>query len=220
MKRLSLLLPLVLAACQASITTFPLDAGQTVVCDTGTIQCGTQCVNSLLDNANCGVCGRACANGQSCGGGTCYSNTCADFSCAAGQVCPGGQTCVDRTCVGVTCGTAEICVTGKCQSTLCNGVACATGLACVSGTCTDLNCQGVTCPAGKTCKLGGCVGAGAGAALQEFSSGGSFGELQQSNDTHVNRAVLGEPTPPVDGVTQSNATHTNRGGFVTALQKP
>jgi hypothetical protein len=195
------------------------DAGQPETCGTGTVLCSCHCVNTLQDGANCGVCGRACAGAQSCAGGSCYANTCADSSCGASQVCV-GLVCLDRACVGVSCASDQVCVSGTCQSSLCNGVACPTGLACLGGTCTDLNCQGVTCPVGKTCQLGACVGAGAGAAVHELSSGGSFGEQQQTNADHINRAVLGEPTPPVDGVKQTNATHVNQGGFATGMQKP
>jgi hypothetical protein len=40
------------------------------------------------------------------------------------------------------------------------------------------------------------------------------------NSTHTNVGTLGEPTPPTDGVIQTNATHKNQAGFDSVLETP
>lgn len=50
--------------------------------------CGTSCVALSSSNANCGSCGRACAAGSSCSGGSCYLTD--GQSCTSGPQCLGG----------------------------------------------------------------------------------------------------------------------------------
>jgi len=42
-----------------------------LACGKGTTACGATCTNRKLDAANCGACGNACPQGQSCVAGTC-----------------------------------------------------------------------------------------------------------------------------------------------------
>lgn len=42
-------------------------------CPEGLVGCGSQCVDTQTDVANCGACGAACASGESCLGGDCVS---------------------------------------------------------------------------------------------------------------------------------------------------
>jgi hypothetical protein len=40
-------------------------------CDGGQICCSSGCKNPWSDEANCGACGHACGDGQTCMGGNC-----------------------------------------------------------------------------------------------------------------------------------------------------
>ena len=45
------------------------------ICPTGQTLCGTSCVDLKVDAANCGTCGKACAQGQTCVNGVCVAQT-------------------------------------------------------------------------------------------------------------------------------------------------
>lgn len=63
--------------------------------------CNSQCVDTNVDNANCGRCGIACTNGQ-----TCQSAKCA---CPTDQVFCGGQCAkADRQHCGVSCTPCQV----------------------------------------------------------------------------------------------------------------
>src|SRR5436853_7736288 len=63
----------------------------TVVCDDGYTGCGSKCTKLDGDSANCGVCGKACSQGQSCSGGVCVAQ------CLPGKTaCGGALTDLDR----------------------------------------------------------------------------------------------------------------------------
>jgi alpha-tubulin suppressor-like RCC1 family protein len=47
--------------------------------------CGNTCINTSIDNNNCGACGKVCASGLTCQGGQC--------------LCPAGKTDCNGTCV-------------------------------------------------------------------------------------------------------------------------
>ncbi len=186
-------------------------------CGSGLTRCGSACMDLRVQDEHCGACGNACPSMERCAGGACAPRHCADITCGPTQVCASGVACVERRCLGVACGSDQVCVDGVCTSNLCGSVACPPGLACEAGRCVDRNCQGVVCGPGRACAVGGCVGS-SGQPVRDFSSGGSLGAVQR-NETHQNRGVLGEPTPPLDGVEQRNGTHFNRAGVVTGLQK-
>jgi hypothetical protein len=131
--------------------------------------CGTVCVNTQSDNANCGACAMACTSGQACSAGKCAA-TCAPgydvcttdggFYCAVlsgdnnncgtcGKVCPLGQYCSVGTCTPLS----NSCPQGQ---TLCGADA-------GSGTCVNLqadnnNCGmcGHACGAGESCLASSC----------------------------------------------------------------
>jgi hypothetical protein len=83
--------------------------------------CGGICVDLQSDDANCGACGQACAQGTRCESGRCVT-TC------SGLVC--GDTCVDamndpNNCgaCGVTCSPMHatgVCVAGQCGHSQCD----------------------------------------------------------------------------------------------------
>jgi parallel beta-helix repeat protein len=77
-------------------------------------QCGTDCVDTSSDVANCGTCGLLCQGTQVCSDGVCTT------VCAAGLTqC--GQDCVDLMTSLVSCGSC--------------GTSCAQGQTCENGTC-------------------------------------------------------------------------------------
>jgi hypothetical protein len=148
-------------------------------CSAGLTACGTECVDTLSDNLNCGDCGVVCAGGQRCENGAC--------TCDGGLTACSGQ-CVDLQtspthcgACGNACGTGQSCTAGVCScaagQTLC-GTLCtdlttdaqncgACGTVCDSGLCTDGVCQasaGTGGAAGATGTGGASTGGAAGAA--------------------------------------------------------
>lgn len=68
-------------------------------CPPGRVACGTICVDTSRDPANCGGCGATCPSGHPCEGGVCTPspplNVCV-------PTCPAGQTCQSGSCVKAT----------------------------------------------------------------------------------------------------------------------
>lgn len=137
-------------------------------------------VDTNTDDANCGNCGNACSNAQTCLAGTCTA------TCPAGQsLCSGG--CVDLqndsqscgTC-GTVCSGGSTCVAGQCAchngQQLCGGV-------CVSQSSDPANCGGcgVTCAAGRACTFGVCQLTCSGTGKQ-LSSGSCIQTLTDNNN--------------------------------------
>jgi cytochrome c peroxidase len=76
-------------------------------------QCGTTCVNLVIDPMNCGACGRVCDAVQSCEMGTCISAMCPL------PLAPCGQLCVDFANDPMNCGgCGHVCAT-YCMNGLC-----------------------------------------------------------------------------------------------------
>ncbi len=69
-----------------------------------------------VSNANCGMCGRACATGQSCQLGVCATNPCTTGQTLCGTVCRNLQTDAANcgTC-GNVCATGRTCIAGVCS---------------------------------------------------------------------------------------------------------
>jgi len=64
------------------------DSAPELQCPDGWTLCGTDCVKTDIDPANCGECGNACASSEECSSGECI------LSCDPGLInCEG--TCVD-----------------------------------------------------------------------------------------------------------------------------
>jgi len=106
-------------------------------CGVGYSACGNECTQTATDPQNCGTCGHACTQGQTCSGGTCNS------LCVTGDVCAGGA-CLSACPTGQTvCGTVASNTTGSCTSTDTDPSNC--------GTC------GHSCTDGQQCVAGSCV---------------------------------------------------------------
>ncbi len=130
-------------------------------CTTGSTLCGSLCVSTKTDNANCGACGTTCAAGQACAAGVCT---------AAPASCPSGSTLCGATCVSTasdqancgTCGNAcaagQACLRGVCAANCAPGMT-VCGTACTSTQTDNANCGGcgTKCAAGKLCSAGACA---------------------------------------------------------------
>jgi hypothetical protein len=143
----------------------PVDGGErpdVPSCPSGQSFCGTSCVDTNVDNTNCGTCGVACAAGQACQVGVCR------LSCAAGQsLCGAACATLDSdpancgTC-GTACPTGQMCSAGRCALT-CSAprTVCTTPageMACVDALTDASNCGacGNACGAGQSCVAGAC----------------------------------------------------------------
>jgi endo-1,3(4)-beta-glucanase len=91
-------------------------------CQGGTVSCAGACVDTQLDELNCGTCGNACGAGKVCSGGTCA------LSCGAGLVAC-GASCIDPQSDEAHCGAS-----GDCSGANA-GTACTAGQSCVDGGC-------------------------------------------------------------------------------------
>jgi hypothetical protein len=147
--------------------------------------CGAACVNLAADPANCGTCGRACPDADTCANGTCVPpQTCAGVTCSG--IC--ADTLADpHNCgaCGKACLSYETCTAGACAAAACLASETRCG-----ATCNDLrfdmaNCGhcGATCPEyDHECVDGRCVSNGkdggcAGCSLSTGGSGATLGSM-------------------------------------------
>lgn len=165
----------------------PVDTGGPPACAAPRRVCDGACVDIRTDLAHCGSCGRECAAGQFCSGGSCRSTS----ECAAPRMTC-GESCIDIT--------ADVFNCGACSRRCGAGQTC-TGSRCVGGTptcpsptrlcgarCIDVggdpaNCGacGRTCAPGTTCTRGACVAVATGIAAGGPCTGetcGPTGELE------------------------------------------
>ena len=125
------------STCQSPTGACTADAGRCVyapladgtVCGAGQAArcCTGNCINTTINNNNCGGCGLACATGQTCQPieqSSCSvgepNNTSGRCGCSAGSPCPNGQTCqLNGRCAptlaaqcapGQTLGDAGVCI--------------------------------------------------------------------------------------------------------------
>ncbi len=127
-----------------------------VVCRAGTVPCGSGCVDPNADQRNCGGCGLACANNETCNAGSCQ--------------CQAGTTSCNGTCVVLdydarNCGSCgNVCTGGVCEASSCReactlGVSVACGGACVNPNTDARHCGGCNqpCAQGQSCRAGACT---------------------------------------------------------------
>ena len=77
-------------SCQGSNQCASGNCSNGLCCSSSQTGCGSSCVSLSSSNANCGSCGRPCAAGSSCSGGSCYL--------ADGQSCTTGTQCLSGVC--------------------------------------------------------------------------------------------------------------------------
>jgi hypothetical protein len=84
-------------------------------CGAGLTVCGTGCVDTATNNANCSTCGNVCDSPRTCGSGKC--------NCPSGYTDCNGQ-CVNtqidaQNCGGCGKGCSGVCSAGACQASTC-----------------------------------------------------------------------------------------------------
>ena len=151
----------------------PEDAGTTpegaaeAGCPSPSTLCGTGCVSTSTDDANCGACGHACGGGETCQSGAC--------ACPSGQTyC--GSACTTTSSDSANCGTCGHACTGgeTCQSSVC---ACPSGDTLCGGVCVAESTDANNCGAcGHGC-LGGACSAGACQPVVLVTPGGAVEEV-------------------------------------------
>jgi hypothetical protein len=130
-------------------------AGSANACDSGTAECGAECVDLTSDEANCGSCGNVCDFASACVEGACEACPAATFVCdgrctrieddpnncgSCGNICEGETECSNFSC--------------RCDAP---NIAC--GGACVNPNSDPNNCGACNtkCAMGDVCKLGDCA---------------------------------------------------------------
>jgi hypothetical protein len=132
------------------------DCGKAATCSADTTCCNQECVQTTLDDQNCGACGATCdaLKCERCGLNIATQTP----ECIS--TCQAGESCCDEMCIGAIdkIGSSTSC--GAC------GIQCREGdnPLCCDGQCLDGatdndNCGGcgVRCPDGRACSAGECV---------------------------------------------------------------
>lgn len=112
-------------------------------CPAGHTWCGSACVDTSADPANCGSCGTTCGGGGICVAGSCQTCLIDYASCSSGGQCCSGY-CAIYGASGNQC--------QPCSATICSGFSCTDLWA------DDFNCGscGNQCPSGTYCWAGQC----------------------------------------------------------------
>ncbi len=153
----------------ATTPTPAVDAGTT--CATPLASCSGACVDTKNDPANCGACGKACADGEACVNGACglacvggttkCGQTCVDTDLDNGNCGACGKTCAaGLVCSGGTCGLDCAADQKKCDGSDAGTVDAGSSRAfCAAVKSDNQNCGacGVTCASGQTCLDGTCA---------------------------------------------------------------
>jgi hypothetical protein len=125
-------------------------------CPAGQTVCAGECVDLQNDTQNCGRCGDACGEDQSCQAGSCQ---CAQGLALCGDACVSLQTS-DENCgnCGNKCGENFDCRAGQCVRTGCSGGRTLCGGQCVDTETDEQNCGecGQACGADLLCRNGRC----------------------------------------------------------------
>ncbi|MFO0679751.1 MAG: LamG-like jellyroll fold domain-containing protein [Polyangiaceae bacterium] len=133
------------------------DAADASACPGDRRLCGTVCVDSASDRANCGSCGNVCPSGHVCSAGVC-TTSCTTGSTACGATCHDLQSdskhCGD--CM-TECGADEVCSQGTC-ATICVGGTVKCGSSCFNTNNDNAHCGSCTnqCSPGQVCTNGSC----------------------------------------------------------------
>jgi len=77
-------------ACANSNQCSSANCSNSLCCPSAQTGCGSSCVTLSSNSSNCGSCGRACAAGSTCSGGSCYL--------VDGQACTAGADCFSGIC--------------------------------------------------------------------------------------------------------------------------
>lgn len=119
------------------------------MCTGSSTCCGTTCVDTQTNAANCGMCGMVCPTGRACTAGSCA--VACTVSCPAGTTCSGAQCLCGTGPSARACSASETCCSGTCTRTdtaancgAC-GRTCAGSEECCSGTCRNTNADRSNC---------------------------------------------------------------------------
>jgi hypothetical protein len=197
----------------------------TCVCQNNEILCSKGCTTLSSDSSNCGQCGNACPNGETCNNGTCGCNpSTGEIMCngictltnnnsehcgQCGNACPSYQTCDGNTCL---CPSGEVdCPnsvnTNKCSNLSSDPNNCGTcGNACLQGqSCNGGSCM---CPVGTNPCNGQCI------ATNTIDNCGSCGIKCQGNQQCINNGngyfcECEATTPPMTSCPNGVCTYLN-----------
>jgi hypothetical protein len=150
-------------------------------CPEGRTVCNGQCTDTQSDPSNCGGCGHACNEGD-----TCVDNACV-VRCVGAVACSG--KCVDTSTSPVHCGgcnqpctgSAPLCSGGACSASCGSATTCKPDAGtpyCASTLGDRHNCGGcgIECSESQTCISGKCtLGCASGAAVGDIYSGDMIG---------------------------------------------